>query len=120
VNLLAADGLITLNENPDHRRAKALIRLTDVGRVRLARMSEIQAVWASRIGNGLSAERLGDATSLLQACGTGSSGIRTTEESREPVTGLPLICPPSSYIGSGWRFVDGYRGSEGADFRFQM
>ena len=65
VNLLATESLIALDENPDHRRAK-LIRLTDVGRIRLARMSEIQAVWASRIGNGLSVERLGDATSLLQ------------------------------------------------------
>jgi len=65
VDLLAGEGLIALDENPDHRRAK-LIRLTDMGQLRLARMSEIQAVWASRIGNGLSAERVGDATSLLQ------------------------------------------------------
>ena len=65
VDLLAGEGLIALDENPDHRRAK-LIRLTDMGHLRLARMSEIQAVWASQIGNGLSAERVGDATSLLQ------------------------------------------------------
>jgi DNA-binding MarR family transcriptional regulator len=65
VDLLTEEGLIALDENPDHRRAK-LIRLTDEGQRRLARMSEIQAGWADRIGKGLSVERVSDATSLLQ------------------------------------------------------
>jgi DNA-binding MarR family transcriptional regulator len=65
VDLLAGEWLIALDENPDHRRAK-LVRLTDEGQRRLARISEIQAVWASRIGKGLSVERVHDATSLLQ------------------------------------------------------
>ncbi len=65
VDLLRGEGLIALYENPDHRRAK-LVRLTEEGQHRLARMSEIQAGWASRIGKGFSVERVNDATSLLQ------------------------------------------------------
>ncbi len=65
VDLLAGEGLIALEENPDHRRAK-LLRLTDEGQLRLASIMEIQAAWAHRIGNGLSPERVRDATSLLQ------------------------------------------------------
>jgi DNA-binding MarR family transcriptional regulator len=64
VDLLAGEGLIALGESPDHRRAK-LVRRTDGGQLRPARMSEIQASWESRIGDGLSPERVQDATSLL-------------------------------------------------------
>jgi DNA-binding MarR family transcriptional regulator len=65
VDLLAGDGLIALGENPDHRRAK-LVRRTDERQLRPARMSKIQAGWESRIYDGLSYERVQDATSLLR------------------------------------------------------
>jgi DNA-binding MarR family transcriptional regulator len=81
VDLLAGEGLIALDENPDHRRAK-LVRLTDEGQLRLARMSEIQAGWASRIGNGLSTERVVDATSLLQDLR--DRLLRDSDDRREP------------------------------------
>jgi DNA-binding MarR family transcriptional regulator len=65
VNDLAAEGLVTLEENPDHKRAR-LVLLSAAGTAAFAEASERQAGWAERLGEGLDAEALAAATELLR------------------------------------------------------
>lgn len=65
VNDLAAEGLVTLEENPDHKRAR-LVLLSAAGTAAFAEASERQAGWAERLGEGLDAGALAAATQLLR------------------------------------------------------
>src|SRR5262249_34427677 len=47
VDVLAAEGLVALDDNPDHARAR-LVRPTDRGRKKYAEIDEIQKQWANR------------------------------------------------------------------------
>ena len=54
---LEAEGMITLENNPHHRRARRLA-ITDVGRRRLREVEARQAVWANRVAARLSPSTL--------------------------------------------------------------
>lgn len=64
VDRLAADGLVVLEDNPHHKRAK-LVRLSDEGRDRLDRVSALQKAWANDISEEVAAEDLAAARILL-------------------------------------------------------
>ena len=52
VNVLAQQGLMMLDDNPHHRRAR-LARLTATGRSQYEQISQIQAHWVNNISEGL-------------------------------------------------------------------
>ena len=64
-DLLEADGLLTYEPNPRHRRAK-LARLTPAGRRVLRRMQRAQREWADRHGAEVGFRDLEQATKLLR------------------------------------------------------
>jgi DNA-binding MarR family transcriptional regulator len=66
VDLLACEGIVELVPNPRHRRAM-LVRLTAAGRTKLNQISERQHVWANRMAEDLSPERLVELTETLRA-----------------------------------------------------
>jgi DNA-binding MarR family transcriptional regulator len=51
-DLLARDGLVTYEENPEHRRAK-LVRLTPKGKATLHEIQAAQRRWADELGERL-------------------------------------------------------------------
>ena len=55
VNDLEKLGFVTLNENPDHKRAK-LVALSSKGKKAMVKVNNAQAVWVNKI-----ADKLGDA-----------------------------------------------------------
>lgn len=65
INILQAEGLVTGENNPDHKRAK-LFRLTEEGRNRFEEVMERQRHWAAAISAGLSPEELGATRRLLE------------------------------------------------------
>ena len=52
VSRLAADGLVDLAPNADHRRSQ-LVRLTDLGRARYQALDRRQTAWVNRLADGL-------------------------------------------------------------------
>lgn len=66
VNLLEAEGLVALAENPNHRRAK-LVALTPEGQRRLAAVSRGQVRWAERVSDPLRVRELQTAVRVLRA-----------------------------------------------------
>ena len=66
VDLLSEQGILAFEQNPHHRRAK-LVRLTEAGRGKYAKMSRIQTRWANHVSQGFDAEELRLATNLLRA-----------------------------------------------------
>ena len=75
-NELAADGLVTFEDNPHHRRA-TLVRLSERGRSRLETISRRQAEWSNRIADGLAAGTIETAAEILAA-------LRRRVEADEP------------------------------------
>lgn len=65
VDLLEEEGIVRFDDNPHHRRAK-LVRMTEAGARKYARISEIQAGWVNRLSRGLKAEELERAVGLLR------------------------------------------------------
>lgn len=65
VNEMAAAGLVVLQPNPDHRRAK-LVTLTPAGRDALAGAIGRHRPWANRLSQGLDAPALSTALALLR------------------------------------------------------
>jgi DNA-binding MarR family transcriptional regulator len=65
---LEAEGLIALEDNPHHRRAK-LMALTDVGRRRLREVETRQAAWANRIAARLPRTTLATLVAGMQQLG---------------------------------------------------
>jgi DNA-binding MarR family transcriptional regulator len=61
---LARDGLVALEDNPAHRRAK-LLRLTPRGARTLARIQAAQTAWANELGARIGAADLDAAAAIL-------------------------------------------------------
>lgn len=64
-DLLEQEGVVVFDHNPHHRSAM-VVRLTEDGQRRYARMSEIQAEWANSLGRGCGAEELKNAVAVLR------------------------------------------------------
>jgi DNA-binding MarR family transcriptional regulator len=52
VNRLAADGLVELAPNVDHRRSQ-LVSVTELGRAKYRAIDETQSAWVNRLATGL-------------------------------------------------------------------
>ena len=65
VDLLEEEGMVRFEDNPHHRRAK-LIRMTEAGQRKFAKISAIQAGWVNRLSRGLKAGELESAVALLR------------------------------------------------------
>ena len=61
---LVQDGLVSLEDNPAHRRAK-LLRLTPSGKRTLAEIQAAQTGWANELGQRLGTAELTSATETL-------------------------------------------------------
>jgi DNA-binding MarR family transcriptional regulator len=61
---LERDGLVTYEDNPDHRRAK-LVQLTPGGADALAQIQAAQQTWANELGEQIGAADLDAATDVL-------------------------------------------------------
>jgi DNA-binding MarR family transcriptional regulator len=66
VNVLLDEGLVALQPNPDHKRAK-LVALTEEGFFRLAEVSERQIRWANAIGEHIPRDDLATTLRVVQA-----------------------------------------------------
>ncbi len=64
-NVLADEGLVRFEENPNHRRAQ-LVRLTAEGRDALAEVSRRQVEWSNRHAKNLSLEEIEEALQVLR------------------------------------------------------
>jgi DNA-binding MarR family transcriptional regulator len=64
VNRLAADGIVQLADNADHRRSQ-LVSLTERGQAKYRALDEKQAVWANELVAGLSRAELETASRVL-------------------------------------------------------
>ena len=65
VNELAAEGILTLEDNPHHRRAK-LVRLTRKGEELFEAAGRRQKPWAKRLAKGLNVGAISSAHGVLQ------------------------------------------------------
>jgi DNA-binding MarR family transcriptional regulator len=65
VNELVAEGIVVLEENPHHRRAK-LVRLTKKGEGLFEAASRRQKPWAKRVAKGLPPKTIAAAHDLLK------------------------------------------------------
>ena len=66
IDILAEQGILMFEDNPDHRRAK-LVRLTKTGQKKYRKINQIQIQWANTISQHLSAKKINEATALLNA-----------------------------------------------------
>lgn len=66
VNELADAGLVDLKDNPHHRRAK-LVVLSAKGREAFSAIHKLQRPWVDSLAEGLDAEQISAAASVLQA-----------------------------------------------------
>ncbi len=65
VNELAAEGIVVLEDNPHHRRAK-LVRLTKTGEELFQAAGRRQRPWAKRLARGLDARTIDSARGVLE------------------------------------------------------
>jgi DNA-binding MarR family transcriptional regulator len=65
VNELVAEGVVVLEENPHHRRAK-LVRLTGKGEQLFKAASRLQKPWAKRLAKGLPPKAIAAARDVLR------------------------------------------------------
>lgn len=65
IDVLSEQGIIMLEDNPHHRRAK-LARLTKVGQHKYEQISQIQTGWVNSISRDLDAKELKAAVTLLR------------------------------------------------------
>ncbi|WP_454624091.1 MarR family winged helix-turn-helix transcriptional regulator [Bradyrhizobium cenepequi] len=66
VNELVAEGIVTLDENPHHRRAK-LVRLTKKGEALYRAAARRQQPWARRLAKGIEVKAMDSARATLKA-----------------------------------------------------
>jgi DNA-binding MarR family transcriptional regulator len=85
INRLAADGLVELAPNVDHRRSQ-LVSVTELGRAKYRAIDETQSAWVNRLATGLrrseletTARVLGELCTRLEA----GSPPATRPEGRE-------------------------------------
>ena len=64
-NVLAGEGLVSFEENPNHRRAQ-LVRLTPEGRAALEEVSRRQVEWSNRHAKGLPVKEIEQALRVLR------------------------------------------------------
>lgn len=65
VDLLEEEGIVRLEDNPHHRRAK-LVRMTEAGQRKYVKISDIQAGWANGLSRGLKVKDLERVLALLR------------------------------------------------------
>jgi DNA-binding MarR family transcriptional regulator len=65
VNELAAEGIVVLEDNPHHRRAK-LVRLTKMGEELFQAAGRRQRPWAKRLARGLDARTIDSTRGVLE------------------------------------------------------
>jgi DNA-binding MarR family transcriptional regulator len=65
VNRLLADGVVSADRNPDHRRSP-LIRLTKSGVVRYEELQRRQTPWANELAAGVSVADLATTARVLE------------------------------------------------------
>lgn len=65
VDVMVADGLLSLSDNPSHKRAR-LVGMTELGRARFASVMERHRAWANALGAGLAPADLGRALGLIE------------------------------------------------------
>ena len=68
VNEMVAEGMLTLEENPHHKRSK-LVVMTDKGEVAFTKALELQVPWVKALSEGISKKRLTEAREVLMALG---------------------------------------------------
>ena len=66
VNELEAEGIVALDDNPHHRRAK-LVRLTSKGEALYREAERRQKPWAKALGKGLEPKAISAAQALLRS-----------------------------------------------------
>jgi DNA-binding MarR family transcriptional regulator len=66
VDLLAAEELVALTDNPHHRRAR-LVNLTERGQTLLTEVLQRQGAWADELARGMATEELQRGTQLLES-----------------------------------------------------
>ncbi|WP_282608852.1 MarR family winged helix-turn-helix transcriptional regulator [Pelagibius sp. Alg239-R121] len=64
-NVLADEGLVRFEENPNHRRAQ-LVRLTSEGKGALEQVNQRQIEWSNRHAKGLPVEEIEEALTVLR------------------------------------------------------
>ncbi len=65
VDVLAEEGILAFEDNPNHRRAK-LVCMTEVGRHKFDQISQKQVRWANELSQGFEVEELSAAVALLR------------------------------------------------------
>lgn len=65
VNEMVADGLLVLQDNPEHKRSR-LVALTNTGRRAYADADSRQIAWVNELGAGLKASDIGNAAAVLK------------------------------------------------------
>ncbi len=65
VNVLDAEGLIQLIENPHHKRAK-LVQLTERGQATLKQVQHVQVEWANHVSLGMRERAVKEAVGVLR------------------------------------------------------
>jgi len=94
VDVLLAEGIVAFEENPDHRRAK-LVRVTDEGTRRYARLDALQRQWANRVSRGLDPSALRAARQVmleLQERLRQETGARVQEDTGKATRDAPGKC----------------------------
>jgi DNA-binding MarR family transcriptional regulator len=66
VDVMVADGFLSLSDNPRHKRAR-LVGMTPLGRARFAAIMERHYGWANTLGTDLEPTRLSAALAVLEA-----------------------------------------------------
>ncbi len=81
VDALAAQGIVIFEDNPHHKRAK-LVRMTDTGLSKFARISEIQGRWVNGVSQDLDVGALKAALALLRDI---EARLQTATDTEDPV-----------------------------------
>lgn len=66
VDVLEEEGVVRFEDNPHHLRAK-LIRMTEAGERKYAKVMAVQAVWVNRLSKGLKVADVQRALEILRA-----------------------------------------------------
>jgi DNA-binding MarR family transcriptional regulator len=65
VDAMVVDGLLTLSENPNHKRAR-LVDMTEQGRARYASIMARHRSWANGLGEGLDPAAIAAGVALVE------------------------------------------------------
>ncbi|MCP4996238.1 MAG: MarR family transcriptional regulator [Gammaproteobacteria bacterium] len=66
INILVDDGLLTLENNPDHKRA-SLVKITPAGEKKITQIRELLHQWSERIALNFDTEALEQGLGLLES-----------------------------------------------------